>query len=487
MEMDMIKIVEQSEKKACAVFYFENDVRLAALPAAARDLFKGSKLEAACLPGHEGRVRLCMGMGQAENDGVNSSVAGEDKILIKAVCAKAVKEMKERDITEFSMDISGIVKNHQIESLRDIVEGAVLGAYEQRLFKEQKGGPVNIELIGVPGEEIQEAQRHLEETIAVAEGICFARDMVNLPGNRLRPEDFAKEIMDFVADTGIETVLYDCEKLKEMDMQALLGVGESSQFPPCLLVLRYLNDPGCGEVTALVGKGVTCDTGGYCLKPAGSMLGIKGDMAGGAAVSGAIYALAKNKVKTNAVAVIPMCENRISPGSLLPGDVIGSYGGKTIEIANTDAEGRLILADAVSYAVKRENASRVLDIATLTGSVVNMLGFTVGGVLCDDDGFFRDFRDAYTISGERYWRLPAYPEHEKMIESKIADIRNMGESCCGTITAGLFIRAFAQGRPWLHLDIAGTAWVDKPVFEFQSTGATGAGVSSIYRLCSRER
>lgn len=475
----MIKIVPQSEKKACAVFYYEHDQRLASLLSGADRLFQGSKLETVWLPlpCSEGRVTLCVGLGEP----------GEDNILVKEVCAKAVKEMKEKKITEFSMDISAIVKKGKTESVRHIVEGIILGTYEQRQFKGREEDSLHIDIFGVFSEDHQEAVRHLEEMRTVAESICFARDMVNLPGNRLRPKDFAREIMQFVSETGIETELYDCEKLREMRMEALLGVGESSQFPPYLLVLRYLNAPKDKAITALVGKGVTCDTGGYCLKSADSMLGIKGDMAGGAAVAGAVYALAVNNIKTNVVAVIPMCENRISPGSLLPGDVIGSYAGKTIEIANTDAEGRLILADAVSYAVRQEHATRVLDIATLTGSVVNMLGFTVGGVLSDDDDFFHAFRAAYTMSGERYWRLPAYPEHEKMIESEVADIRNLGESCCGTITAGLFIRAFAEGRPWMHLDIAGTAWVDKPVFAFQSKGATGAGVSSIYQLCSEER
>ena len=216
------------------------------------------------------------------------------------------------------------------------------------------------------------------------------------------------------------------------------------------------------------------------------MLGIKGDMAGGAAVAGALYALAENHVKVNAVAVIPMCENRISDGSLLPGDVIGSYSGKTIEIANTDAEGRLILADAVSYAVREEKAAEVLDIATLTGAGVNRFGFTVAGVVSDSDELFRRFRQGYTCAGERYWRIPFYEEHEKMIESKIADVRNMSSGGCGTVTAGLFIREFAEKKPWIHLDIAGTAWVNEPIFAFQSAGATGAGVSSIYQfLCEK--
>ena len=190
-------------------------------------------------------------------------------------------------------------------------------------------------------------------------------------------------------------------------------------------------------------------------------------MAGAAAVAGAVYALAKRKEKVNVTAVMPLCENRISSGSFLPGDVITSYSGKTIEIGNTDAEGRLILADAVTYAIHHEHATRILDIATLTGAVVNMLGFSIAGVLCDDHGLWQEFEAASEKSGEKYWLLPFGREHEKMIESDVADIKNIGGSVCGTIAAGLFIRAFAEGLPWIHLDIAGTAWTETPLYEFQ--------------------
>ena len=177
-----------------------------------------------------------------------------------------------------------------------------------------------------------------------------------------------------------------------------------------------------------------------------------------------------------------MCEHRISPSALVPGDVIGSYGGKKIEICNTDAEGRLILADAMAYMVKDEHADRVIDIATLTGAVVGMLGFSTAGLLSDDDAFCGAFLKAAQTSGERYWRLPIFEEQKQMIESKIADIKNMGRDYCGTITAGLFIQAFAQGRPWIHLDIAGTAWTDNPLYQGQPQGATAAGTSSLYYL-----
>lgn len=471
----MIKLVRNCTKDVAVSFWQEDGQRLEELPRAARKLFHGEYLKTLWSADADGTVKLFVGTGKA----------GGDKIHLKELGTKAVKECREKKIFEFAMDISEIVKEYGIEAVRHIAEGVLLGTYRQKQFKAAEAEVFDIQLILDEQESYAQAEGMLEETIVVTEGICFARDMVNLPGNHLRPAEFAQAILEFVKDTEIQAEVMNEEQLQEKGMRALLGVGGSSAYPPCLLVLRYQGNPDSERVTGLIGKGVTCDTGGYCLKPANSMLGIKGDMAGGAAVSAAIYALAKNKVKANAVAVVPMCENRISRESLLPGDVIESYAGKTIEVANTDAEGRLILADAVSYAVQEEKVTEILDIATLTGAVVNMFGFTVAGAICDNSDLYERFEKAYECSGERYWRIPFYEEHEKMIESKIADIRNLSSGGCGTITAGLFIRAFAQEKPWLHLDIAGTAWVDEPVFQFQAAGATGAGVSTIYQFCCK--
>lgn len=443
-----------------------------------REFFDASFLKTAVLP-VEGKQELLVGLGEKPLD----------KMKVKELAAKAVAECREKKIKEVSLDVSPLVQDQGIEAVRDITEGALLGSYCQIRFGEdqkEEEKPCRVWLSGIPQEHISQAQSITKEACALARGVMFARDMVNLPGNRLRPREFARQVMNRMEGLPVESVCYDRARLKEMGMEALLAVGDSSEYEPCMLVLRYQGAPGQSRITGLVGKGVTCDTGGYCLKAASSQLGIKGDMAGGAAVAGTVYALAQMGVKTNVTAVIPMCENRISPGSFLPGDVISSYLGKTIEIGNTDAEGRLILADAVAYAVAREKVTEVLDIATLTGAVANMLGFSIGGVMCDDESWYEEFRRAHEISGERYLRIPFYEEHEKMIESELADVRNMSSDGCGTITAGLFIRKFAQGRPWLHLDIAGTAWVGQPVFAFQSKGATGAGVTTMYQLCCRE-
>lgn len=403
-----------------------------------------------------------------------------DRVQIKEFFAKAVKELESE---EFSVDLTQLVEEKGLSYVNDAVEGILLGTYVPERFPLAPKKEWKIEILGLPAE----AENIVRETESIVYGVTWARDMTNRPGNLLRPADFAGEVQKLFQNVPAEVEILDVQKMEEMGMNALLSVGMSSTYQPCLCVIRYKGNPGDDRITGLAGKGVTCDTGGYCLKEASSMKGIKGDMAGGAAVAGAIYALAKNRIPVNVTGVIPMVENRISNSAMLPGDVITSYSGKTIEILNTDAEGRLILADAVTYAVKDEHVDRILDIATLTGAVCASLGFGAAGMVCDNEDFARDFQRAYEKSGERYLRFPIYPEYEKYIESEIADVKNTGGSFAGSITAGLFIRAFADQTPWLHLDIAGTAWVEPPVFEYQSAGASGAGVTTMYYLCAEER
>lgn len=399
-----------------------------------------------------------------------------NRVQVKEFFAKAVKEWKE---ASFSVDLSGLVSQMGQTAVSDAVEGLLLGTFVPERYPALPRKEWKMELTGLP----DEAQDIARETEVIAESIFWVRDMTNRPGNLLRPADFAQETKKLLEGLPVEVEVFDRDKMRELGMNALLGIGESSAYKPYLCILRYRGNPDDAGITALVGKGVTCDSGGYCLKSRESMAGIKGDMAGGAAVAGTIRALAKNRIPVNVTGLIPMAENRISDGSLLPGDVITSYSGRTIEILDTDAEGRLILADAVSCAVRAEHADRVLDIATLTGSICGSLGFGAAGVLCDNEEFYQNFVRAYDRSGERYVRFPIYEEYERLIESDIADVKNVGGKFAGSITAGLFIRKFADDVPWLHLDIAGTAWTDPPVFEYQSKGATGAGVTTMYYLC----
>ena len=315
----------------------------------------------------------------------------------------------------------------------------------------------------------------------LARSIMMVRNFVNCPSNLLHPMTFAEKLTGMGRDLPIETRIYTREELAQKGMDALLYVGDSSANPPALAVLRYNGAPDSSERLGLVGKGVTVDSGGYNLKH-GDLAGIKGDMAGGAAVAATVRTLAIAGAKVNVTAVIPTCENRISDASGLPGDVIRSFSGKTIEVLNTDAEGRLILADALTWAIEEEGCTKLLDIATLTGAMWAMLGFVTTGVMASDDGFYQQLEDATKLSGERIWRMPAFPEYETLIDSDFADVRNTSKDGCGSITAGLFLKRFTKELPWMHLDIAGTADNRGIVWEHQVPGATGTAVSTMFHM-----
>lgn len=467
----MIEISNKERTNYKVIFILEEDCREKEEYRSLGAMVRFNYLKTSLIAKDEGNINLFLGIGKKKD---------LDRIKVKEIFAKAARNMEEHNIHEFAANIEPFISLFGLSIIKDIVEGLTLGTYSysvKEAVKEQK-----VFLQGIAEDNLQEAEELIKESENLVEGIIFARDAVNAPGNLLRPKDFVDKIKGLMEDADVNIEILDQDKIKEYGLAALNTVGDSSSFKPYLVILSYRGDKASEESLALVGKGVTCDTGGYCLKPSSGMQGIKGDMGGGAAVTGAIYALAKNKAKTNVIGVIPICENRISSDSYLPGDVIDTYSGKTVEILNTDAEGRLILADAISYAIDRYNINKVVDIATLTGSVVNMFGFSVAGVLTNNDSFYEMFKDAYELAGERYWRLPIYEEYERMIKSTIADIKNIGKPYSGTITAGLFIREFVKELPWLHLDIAGTAWVDEPVFQYQAKGATGAGASSLYYL-----
>jgi len=264
-------------------------------------------------------------------------------------------------------------------------------------------------------------------------------------------------------------------------MEAFLMVGKASDSPPRLIVMYHSGNPDSNEVLALVGKGLTYDCGGLSIKTGQGMVGMKGDMAGAAAVIGAMAAISQLKIKANVVGIIAACENMISGKAYKPGDIIGSMAGKSIEVLNTDAEGRITLADAVYYAVAKERATKVLDIATLTGAAIVSLGNVATAVLATDEEFYGKLEQASDLAGEKIWRLPHDEEYKELIKSDVADLRNTSTGGAGTITGGLFVGAFVEKTPWLHLDIAGTAWTSKEG-DYHPKGATGVGVRTMFHL-----
>jgi len=419
---------------------------------------------------------IIMTMGIKDSSGITVHAA-------RRAAAKGTAALKAMGFDEIAVDCSSIMsKLTQTDSFCALVEAILLSLYEpHKITRDREEKDISIFLETVPVVMDMEAQ--LAEAVCLVKNVGLARDMVNMPDNYLYPETMAAQMKEYAEKAGLDVDILDEERIRLEKMEAFLAVGGGCEKSPRLVVIRYNGAPESNERLAMVGKGINYDTGGYSLKPAASLPGARGDMAGAAAVFGCMLALAESGDKVNVTAVIPAAENRLRADGFVPGDVIGSMNGKTIQVLNTDAEGRLILADAVTYAIRKEKATMVADIATLTGAVVRALGFTVAGTMCDNDELYRKFEAAAEKACEKYWRFPIFPEYEEMLKSNWADIRNSVGENCGTIAGGLFIREFAEGLPWLHIDIAGSAWTDPPIWEFQSAGATGAGLTTLYRLC----
>lgn len=399
-------------------------------------------------------------------------------LACKEAYGKAVKTVLELDCKSCLFDLDPAAELG-FPGICAAAEGICGGAYQKKFCM---NGQVEPEIsCYVSGTGFTD--KELTEAWELARSIMMVRSLVNCPSNLLKPETFAHKLADMVQGLPVESRIYDLAELKEKGLGGLLYVGTSSGNAPALAVLRYTGAPESGRRLGLVGKGVTVDSGGYSLK-SGNLDGIKGDMAGGAAVAAAVRTLALMGAKVNVTAVIPTCENRISRESGLPGDVISSFSGRTIEVLNTDAEGRLILADGLTWAIREEGCTQLVDVATLTGAIHAMLGFVTTGVMANDDDFYGRLEQASALSGERFWRMPAFPEYEKLVESDLADVRNTSKDGCGAITAGLFLKKFTEGLPWLHLDIAGTADNKGIVWQHQVPGATGTAVSTLVHLAA---
>ena len=401
--------------------------------------------------------------------------------LINAV-AKGVKQAEKLNINELGINFikaNGLCTGGITKS---IVQGVKLASYKFDKYKGNKEAyNPNVTIVGAPKEKLEKMKLKIEEASNVADGIIVARDLVNEPANVLYPETLAKRAVEIGKESGFEVEVFDEKQIEDLGMKAFLEVGKGSVHKPRLIVMRYMGNENSDERVGLVGKGLTFDTGGYSLKPSASMDTMKSDMGGAAAVIGTMQALAKNKVSKNVVAVVAACENAISGGSYKPGDIIGSMSGKTIEVLNTDAEGRLTLVDAITYIIEKENVDKVVDVATLTGAVLVALGTEITGVLSNNDEFYEELVVAARRSGEKFWRLPNDKCFKKLYKGDFAELKNTGGRFAGTITAGMFIEEFVQDKPWLHLDIAGTSWTDA-ANDSTPKGGTGAAVSTLYEL-----
>ncbi|MCK5780119.1 MAG: leucyl aminopeptidase [Psychrilyobacter sp.] len=373
-----------------------------------------------------------------------------------------------------------LVGTHGVE-VSQVVEAAHYSKYDFNKYKTDKKDPKEVSF-DIYVEEDTDA---ICEGTALAESVMLTRDLVNEPANVIFPESLAHEVTLLGEKCGFEVEIFGEEKIEELKMEAFLSVARAAEKRPRFIIMRHMGDPSSTEIHGLVGKGLTYDTGGLSLKPSAGMANMKTDMGGAATVIGAMAAISRMKVKKNIVTVIAACENSIGGNAYRPGDVIGSMGGKTIEVDNTDAEGRLTLIDAVHYIINHENVKEVIDVATLTGAVLVALGTSTTGVLANNDEMYKSLEEASHVAGERVWRLPNFPEYKELYKSKIADLKNTGGRFAGSITAGMFIEEFVGETPWMHLDIAGTSDASAP-YGYYTNGGTGQIVRTLYNYYNKK-
>ncbi|HYP12563.1 MAG TPA: leucyl aminopeptidase [Bryobacteraceae bacterium] len=401
--------------------------------------------------------------------------------LRKAVAA-AVRTLKGRSLRNLHVYLdAGWLEAGGVQAT---VEGVLLGDYEPDYLKtDPKKANKRIESVTVCVPELNDAvQGELARGRIIGEAQNFARDLKNEPSNLLNPQVLVQRAQQMAAEVGLNCEVLDESRMRQLGMGALLGVAMGSDIPPAMIILRYEPENGSGssDHLALIGKGVTFDSGGISIKPADGMEKMKYDMGGGAAVLGAMRALAQLKPPVRITALVPTVENMINGRAQRPGDIVKSLSGKTVEVLNTDAEGRLILIDAITYALQL-GCTHLIDAATLTGAIVVALGHLHVGAFSNDDGMLSRLMSASQQAGERMWHMPLDDDYKDYLKSAFADLPNIGGRYGGAITAAKFLEEFVDKKPWIHLDIAGTAWLDdgKP---WMAKGPTGVPVRTFINL-----
>ena len=444
--------------------------------AAAVDRFKGksgSALDLVAPPGLDVSRLVVIGVGKARDlkaqDFVKLGGGAMGKIPATASEATLIADLP-----------GGAIRP---ERVADLALGAQLRAYAfdryktKRKEEEEKAAKLKV-TITVAG--VAAAEKAFTSRAAVADGVTIARDLVNEPANVLYPEEFARRAGS-LKKLGVVVEVLGIKEMKKLGMNALLGVGQGSEHESRTVIMRWNGGKRGATPLAFVGKGVCFDTGGISIKPAGSMEDMKGDMAGAACVVGLMHALAARKAKVNAVGTIGIVENMVDGRAQRPGDIVTTMSGQTIEIINTDAEGRLVLSDVLHYVNKHFKPKFMIDLATLTGAIIVALGQEYAGLFANDDKLAERLVKVGNEIGERVWRMPLGPEYDKMIDSKFADMKNTGGRHGGAITAAQLLQRFVDKTPWAHLDIAGTA-MGSPQTEINRSWGSGFGVRLLDRL-----
>jgi len=411
----------------------------------------------------DNKLVLVVGLGAK----IEQNLTGLRVTVRQALTSAYLKSVKEVEI---------IPSRHEEKWIAALLEGILIGTYSWRKYRPAKTDEILFnerQLFIATAETLR-----YHEVITICDGMNLTRDLINDNADVVTSELFEQTVRQITAgDQHVSLEILNEKELKEKGLNLHLAVNQASRKPPKLIIVRYQGTGPDEPATALIGKGLTFDSGGLNLKPSGSMETMRTDMSGAAAVLGVLKNTIALQPKKNVIFAFGMAENAIGSGSYKPGDVFKSYNGKTVEIGNTDAEGRLVLADALSYVIRNYKPSRVIDIATLTGACVIALGYDYSGLVATDEELAAELLAASQLTDDRIWRLPSYPELQEAVESPIADLKNVGfpKGAGGTITAAEFLRQFTDDVPWAHLDIAGTAFHGKDRL-YYGAGATGVGV-----------
>ena len=439
------------------------------------------------IKGKLNEITLLHSMGRLPASRIVVTGLGKKKELttnkVRGAVAETCRYLRGKGVTSVATIVQGSGTNEikNDNAVQAVTEGALLGLYAfRRHITKKENNFGEIKEFTIVGGEKRQIEKAIERGKILAEAANWARDMVNEPSNFMTPSNMAEAARQLARKYGLKVEVFEKDKMKELGMGGLLGVSQGSQQPPRFIILSYKGSDSDDIDIALVGKGITFDSGGIDIKPSDSMEDMKGDMAGGASVMATLMALAQLKPKINVTALVPATENMPSGTAMKPGDIITALNGKTIEVINTDAEGRLILSDALSYA-KKLGAKAIVDVATLTGACHVALGSVCSGAFTNNQELADKVIAAGNETGELMWQLPMYDEYKEQLKSDVADIKNIGSRWGGAITGGKFLEEFIDKIPWVHLDIAGTYETDKEK-GYLVKGATGVPVRTLVNL-----
>ncbi|HOV32755.1 MAG TPA: leucyl aminopeptidase [Candidatus Hydrogenedens sp.] len=439
-----------------------------------RDLFYGKDNEFLFVPFPDAAFAGALLVGLGKQDKINLE-------KVRRISAQIFPYTKANKITHLVCDWERLSP----EYMTPFIEGIFLAQYTFEQYKNQEkkesNKPIEINtiiFIVSTDKDISVLNNQCGQTVLICNAVAMARSLTCSPANELTPQTFADIAKNVCKDTQIKVRVLNKIEMEKEGLNCILSVGKGSKNEPLLLVLEYQPEMSSEKPLVIIGKGVTFDTGGICLKPRDDMHEMRYDMSGAATVLGTIYALNELKSAVSVVGIIPLVENMPGGSALLPGDIIKTYSGKTVEVLNTDAEGRLILADAISYVQKNYSPQKIVDIATLTGGCIIALGHFAAGLLGNNNELIQELTQAGEQTGERLWTLPIWEDYDKLIQSDFADIANIGpKSDASTIIGAVFLKQFVENNtPWAHIDIAGTAWGVKHIPYWDTKYPTGFGV-----------